>query len=328
MKIDHERLAELRRRPAFIKGRFRNPERTPAHGFREFLQWRRDPNRRRPQPKRFPVHRPGPEALEGSPARPVLTWIGHASFLLRCNGWNLLTDPVLSDRASPLSFAGPRRCTPPALSVEDLPEIHAVVISHNHYDHLDAPTVRALHRRFGDRLRWRVPLGLAQWFRRRGIRNVRELAWWEHDPEDGLDFHFVPTQHFSGRGLRDHNLTLWGGWMLDFGDFSAFFAGDTGYGSVFREIGQVFRGIDLALLPIGAYEPRWFMKPVHVSPEEAVDVHLDLGARQSVAMHWGTFVLTDEPVDEPPRRLAEALQRRNLNPDEFRVLAHGQTIEL
>ncbi len=328
MKVDRERLEELAGRPVFYKGRFRNLERTPAHGLREFLRWQRDPQRSFPRPQRFPVQEPETARLNEPAQAPRLTWLGHASFLFQYRGLNLLTDPVLSERASPLSFAGPKRTTPAALAVEELPVIHQVLISHNHYDHLDEPTVRALHRRFGDRIRWFVPLDLGDWFRRRRIRNVREMGWWQQCREQHHEVFCVPAQHFSGRGVRDRNRTLWCGWILDCGDFSLYFAGDTGYGGCFTEIGRIFRDLDLALLPIGAYEPRWFMAPVHVTPEEAVQIHVDVRARQSVAMHWGTFVLTDEPMDEPPKRLREALERRNLDAREFCVLEHGETMEV
>lgn len=324
MSIDRDRLQELARRANFHKGRYRNITRTPAHGLTDFLRWQLSPGKRFPAGRRYPLQHPSPGLLARPPRSPQLVWIGHSTFLFQHNGRNVLTDPVFGDRASPLSFAGPRRCTPPALTVEALPHIHLVLISHNHYDHLDEPSIRQLHRRFGAALRFCVPAGLGAWFRRRGIDNVVELNWWESAPlDDDAEVFCVPAQHFSGRGPFDANLSLWCGWILEIDDYRLFFAGDTGYGPVFRDIGDVFAPIDLALLPIGAYEPRWFMSGVHVSPEEAVHIHRDVGARHSVGMHWGTFVLTDEPMDEPPRRLRQALLDQGVNTHAFTVLPHG-----
>jgi L-ascorbate metabolism protein UlaG (beta-lactamase superfamily) len=255
----------------------------------------------------------------------ALTWIRHATFLAQWDGVNLLTDPHLTARASPLRFAGPLRLHPPALDFHDLPHVHAVVISHNHYDHLDETTVRRLAAQASGSPRFFVPLGLKAWFAGRGIHDVVELGWWQAAEHAGLRFTFLPVQHWSARGLGDQNRTLWGGWRID-GGRSLFFAGDTGYSRDFLEIARRLGPVDTALLPIGAYEPRWFMKVMHVNPEEAVRIHQDLQARQSLAMHWGTFVLTDEPMDEPPRRLAAALRAAGIPADRFLVLRHGETI--
>lgn len=257
----------------------------------------------------------------------ALTWIGHASFLAQWDGVNLLTDPHLTARASPLRFAGPRRLQPPALDFHHLPHIDVVVISHNHHDHLDETTVRRLAAQSSGSPRFFVPLGLKAWFAGRGIRNVVELDWWQSASHAGLRFTFTPAQHWSGRALGDWNRTLWGGWRVD-GARSLFFAGDTGYSGDFVEIARRLGPVDMALLPIGAYEPRWFMKVMHVNPEEAVRIHQDLQARQSVAMHWGTFMLADEHMDEPPRRLAAALRAEGIAPDRFLVPRHGETIRV
>jgi len=326
MTVNRERLAQLATENAWYKGRYRNPERTPKHGLADFVRWQLSPGERLPPGHEFPWHKPDAGLLNRPPAHPQLTWLGHSTFLFQWDGLNLLTDPVLSERASPFSFAGPRRFTPAPLTVEELPRIDRVLISHNHYDHLDDSTVKALHQRFGDSVCFCVPKGLKDWFAKRGISNVVELGWWQSHSFAGDDeVFFVPAQHFSGRGPRDTNKTLWGAWLLERSGHRLFFGGDTGYGSVFKTIGELFAPVDLALLPIGAYEPRWFMAPVHVGPEEAVRIHLDIGALQSVGMHWGTFVLTDEPMDEPPRLLAAELARRSLNPEAFLTLGHGET---
>lgn len=333
MDIDRKRLAEHAARPHRTNGRFRNLERTPVHGFGDFLKWQLARGRRFPRGKRFALLHPEARTLAHPSAEPQLVWLGHASFLFQFRGINILTDPVLSERASPFKRIGPKRHTPPALTVAEMPEIHRVLISHNHYDHLDEATVRQLHRRFGDALCFCIPQGLRRWFERRGIRNVVELDWWQSQnlsaqprtPSAQEEIFCLPTQHFSGRSATDSNRSLWCSWLLDFGGYRFYFAGDTGYGTVFREIGEIFGPIDLALLPIGAYDPRWFMSPVHVAPEEAVHIHRDIGARQSVAMHWGTFVLTDEPMDEPPRRLRQALADQGIEEEAFRVMHHGET---
>lgn len=325
MSIKRPRLAELVMQDSYHAGRYHNLEKTPRHGWREFLRWQQQHGWRFPKGQAFPRQKPPASLLRNPGKEPRLTWLGHASFLFQYQGISLLTDPVFSERCSPFSFVGPKRFTPSALSVDELPDIDLVVISHNHYDHLDQQSVLQLRRRFGERIHFMVPKGLAAWFRRRGIDNVTELGWWQSQPLRGLEAFFLPAQHFSGRGLRDHNDTLWGGWWLEFNDFSLYFAGDTGYGSVFSTIGEVMGAPDLALLPIGAYAPRWMMQGVHVDPADAVQIHCDIGAKQSVAMHWGTFVLTDEPMDEPPRKLRDALQQQALPATCFRVMAHGES---
>lgn len=325
MPVDRHRLADLSSQARSHGGRYRNLEPVPRHGLGDFLRWQLAPGRRFPKGKRYTLLRPDGHLLMNPPARPQLVWLGHASFLFQYRGLNLLTDPVLSDRASPFQLVGPKRYTPPALTVADMPDIDLVLISHNHYDHLDEPTVRQLYRRFGDRLCFCIPSGLRGWFEKRGIQNLMELGWWQSQVlADNQEIFCLPAQHFSGRTPTDTNSSLWCSWLLDIDGFRLYFAGDTGYGRLFRTVGELFSPIDLALLPIGAYDPRWFMAPVHVAPEEAVSIHQDIGARQSVAMHWGTFVLTDEPMDEPPRRLRAALERQGLNQSEFRVMQHGE----
>lgn len=325
MTVDRQRLAELAGRPHRQGARYRNLQAVSPHGLADFLRWQAQTGGRFPPLRRFPLAPLDRERIHHPGTQPQLTWIGHASFLFQYQGINLLTDPVFSERCSPVGFLGPKRGTPPALTVETLPEIHRVLISHNHYDHLDRPTVLELHHRFGDRLRFYVPKGLAAWFRREGIDNLVELDWYQSDDGDPVETFCLPAQHFSGRGPLDRNRTLWCGWRLHFSDFSLYFAGDTGYGPIFRDMAEVLGPVDLALLPIGAYAPRWFMAPVHINPDEAVHIHRDIEARQSIAMHWGTFVLTDEPMTEPPERLRNALREQQVPAADFRVMAHGET---
>ena len=255
----------------------------------------------------------------------ALTWIGHATFLLQLDGLNILTDAHLTERASPFGFTGPARVVPPAIALHELPHVHAVVISHNHYDHLDLGSVKHLSRQAGGSPTFFVPLGLRAWFAGHGMHRVVELDWWDRAEHAGLAFHLVPVQHWSARTPFDRDRTLWGGWIIEHPRLRFFFAGDTGYSRDFEEIAARFPRIDLAALPIGAYEPRWFMQVMHVNPEEAVRIHQDLRARYSVAMHWGTFILTDEPLDEPPHRLASARRAAGIASEHFFLMQHGET---
>jgi N-acyl-phosphatidylethanolamine-hydrolysing phospholipase D len=276
----------------------------------------------------FELAKPDLNFLAANRAQPTLTWIGHATLLLQINGMNILTDPHLTERASPLRFAGPKRLVPPAISLEALPHIDIVVISHNHYDHLDAQTVEGLNAQPGGPPQFFVPLGLKPWFAEHGIGNVVELDWWELREHRGLKIHLLPVQHWSARTPFDRNQTLWGSWLLEHPRFKFFFTGDSGYSLDFRDIARRFGPIDLAAIPIGAYEPRWFMKTMHVNPEEAVKIHQDLRATYSVAMHWGTFRLTDETLDEPPKRLAAALTAAGIPTERFFTMRHGETRKL
>ena len=274
------------------------------------------------------VLKPDVAFLKANGSEATVTWIGHATLLLQLTGLNILTDPHFGEYASPFSFAGPRREVALPLTLAELPHIDIVVISHNHYDHLDRETVEALNAQPGGPPRFFVPLGLKAWFHAEGIDNVTELDWWDHRRERGLAVQLVPTQHWSGRVLADRNKTLWGGWVIEAPGFRFFFAGDTGYSPDFRDIGERFGSFDLAALPIGAYEPRWFMRTQHVSPEDAVQIHRDLHARHSVAIHWGTFQLSDEPLDNPPRKLAQALAAAHIPSGQFFVMRHGETRRL
>ncbi|NJP44250.1 hypothetical protein HCN08_12690 [Streptomyces sp. PRB2-1] len=269
--------------------------RTLLHALRECII--RPPAHTLRQIPLLPVH-PGPLPAP-RPGTIALTWAGHASWILRLGGLTVLTDPVWSRRIP----ATPARITPVGVPWQDLPPIDAVVISHNHYDHLDAPTLRRLPRD----TTLLVPAGLAPWCRRRGFTRVTELDWWEATEISGVRFDFVPAHHWSRRSLTDTCRSLWGGWVLtEPGGLKLYFAGDTGYGECFTQIGRAHPGIDLALLPIGAYAPRRLLRSVHIDPEEAVRAFLDLGAAAMAPMHWATFLLSGEPPLEPLTRLRAA----------------------
>ncbi|NIR52743.1 MBL fold metallo-hydrolase [candidate division KSB1 bacterium] len=309
---------------------FRNPYNRADRGFGEFLLWQlgRGPDEPQPiPPERIPEYQPkivqpDIEVLKKPDfAKIQITWIGHASFLVQVAGVNVLTDPIFSERCSPFSFVGPKRFAPPGIKFEDLPKIHTVVISHNHYDHLDEATIE----RLGNESRFFVPLGLAEWFRDRGITNVVELDWWQSASFSDLNFHCVPAQHFSGRTPFDRNATLWAGWVIESKIGNIFFAGDTGYSPHFQEIGARFQPIKVTMIPIGAYSPRWFMGPVHVNPPEAVRVHQDVRSQLSIGMHWGTFKLSDEPPAEAPIYLQEALEKAGVDSESFIVMKFGET---
>jgi N-acyl-phosphatidylethanolamine-hydrolysing phospholipase D len=280
--------------------------------------WRRLRASLVPRPGAAPVVPFDPRALERNPA---VTWIGHATFYVRIDGAAFLTDPIFSERASPFSFAGPRRLVPPGVPLDALPRLDFALLSHDHYDHTDLPTVRRLARRG---VPFVVPTGLGNLVREAGGRVAAELGWWQAARIAGVTVTCVPARHFSGRGLVDRNRRLWAGFVVA-GETRRFYhPGDTALFDGFTEIGHRVGPIDLACLPIGAYEPRAIMGPIHLNPEEAVRAALDLDARAVAAMHFGTFDLADEPVDEPPGRFLAEARTRGLGERAF-VMAIGET---
>jgi N-acyl-phosphatidylethanolamine-hydrolysing phospholipase D len=318
-------------------GGFRNPwpGSTPK-GFADLLRWtgERLADRVRgrgpaPAPE-FPLARPAfiaPRATDGALRA---TWVGHSTVLLQLGDVNVLTDPVWSERASPFSWAGPKRQVPAAFPIASLPPVDVILLSHDHYDHLDAATVRLLAETHPD-ARWITTLGVGARLLGMGVRQVVELDWGDETSAGGAQIACTPAQHFSGRTPTDRDSTLWGGFALRAAGWRAFYAGDTGYHPVFAEIARLHGPFDLALMPIGAYAPRWFMRPVHMDADEAVAAVSDLlsahaGHRSAMLpIHWGTFRLTDEPMDEPPRRAADAWAVRGLPSDDFWLLRHGET---
>lgn len=318
----------------------------------EILRWRWQAWRAgHPKPLQTPIPVVRPDlafihanARAGLLMHPAATWIGHITVLLQVGGLNILTDPVFSERCFPVQWAGPKRHTPPGLSLAELPHIDVVLLSHNHYDHLDEGSMRGLKEQAGGAPLVICPLGHKHWFARRGMHRVVELDWWDTHVLDATErsaripVTLTPAQHWSARTATDALRSLWGSFVLRSPDCHVFFAGDTAYSKDFIDIRQHFApehtpekggGFDLALLPIGAYEPRWFMKDQHVNPEESVQIFHDLGCKRAMAVHWGTFQLTDEALDEPPRALAQALARAGWVPHQpeegFRVLAVGET---
>jgi L-ascorbate metabolism protein UlaG (beta-lactamase superfamily) len=305
--------------------RFTNIDGSEPQPLSSVLRWavvdrvlgRRQPDSR---PGHTPRIMPDLEALKlppqaGHGAR--LTWIGHASWLVQLDGVSLLIDPIFSDKVGPVT----RRQVPPALTVAQLPSIDAQLVTHNHFDHLDLPSLKAVRRPVI------AGLGLARFFARHGL-DCSELEWWGQSRVGAVTVRFVPSQHWSRRGLSDTNETLWGGFVIEGSSARVYHSGDTAYFDGFSEIGRRVGPIDAALLPIGAYDPEWFMGKQHMNPEEAVRAYKDLGARELLAMHWGTFRLTDEPLDEPPVRLEAEWQRQGFDPARCHVLPIGGSLDV
>jgi len=254
-----------------------------------------------------------------------VTWLGHASFLIQGGGISLLIDPVFSDFCAPFSISSLRRRVPPPCSIDDLPQIDAVLLTHGHYDHLDLPTLR----RLGMNMRIIIAEGHAAWLRGKGFRKVSELAWHECDEIfPGIRLTSTPAQHFTARSPFDRNRGHWCGWIIEGAGCQLWHAGDSGYCPAFKEIGERYGPADFAMIPIGAYQPRAIMRPMHLNPEEAVQVFLDAGCRRAVAMHWGTFRLTDEPMGEPPILLEMALRQRSLPREVFQLIQVGDQLDV
>jgi N-acyl-phosphatidylethanolamine-hydrolysing phospholipase D len=317
------------------EGGFRNPWGELEHGLGDFLRWRRERSlaARPVDPPRGSLPRATPEFATPRAARGRLsvTWVGHSTLLLQMGTKNILTDPMWSEYAAPLPGLGPRRWAPPGIDLETLPPIDIVLQSHDHYDHLDDRTVRRIAVAH-PRAQWVTTLGLARWIAGRGVARVTELDWWAAIEIDGLEITCAPAQHFSGRGLFDRWRTLWASFAIRAGDQRVYFGGDSGYHPEYTAIGERLGPFDLTLLPIGAYDPRWFMRVVHMDPEEAVRAFRDLNARPTnghhpvmVPMHWGTFKLTDEPLLEPPARARAEWERTGGSPDDLWILPHGGT---
>src|SRR5215471_2613476 len=300
--------------------RFYNPNAPQSRGFRDALRWKLT-SQPEPSPRFVADVDPPtpPRRVEGSGLR--TTFVNHSTVLLQQRGCNILTDPIWSERASPVSWAGPRRRRIPGVSWQDLPCIDAVLISHNHYDHLDLPTLRRLAAR-GEST-FVVPTRVARLLRSARIGPVHELDWGESLSLSGVTVHCVPALHFSSRGIYDRNMTLWCGYVIESQGRLVYFAGDTAFGSHFAQIREKFGSPRLALLPIGAYLPRWFMSPVHMAPDQAVRAHAILGANTSIAIHHGTFQLADEGIDTPRRQLLACARD-----DSFLALQNGQFADI
>lgn len=305
------------------KKRFVNPSGVEAKSFWDVLKWKTSTT-----PTEWPESLPKEYNFENkkdiNDTQIAVTFINHSSFLLQFNDLNILTDPVFSKRVSPISWAGPKRVREPGMSFKELPRIDIVIVSHNHYDHLDVESLKILNQKFTPI--FLIPVGDAKLLKSYGITNFKELHWWQTALfSDDLRICFTPSQHFSNRGLFDKDKSLWGSYMLSYKGKNVYFGGDTGYSNHFKKIAKHFKNISLSLLPIGAYEPRWFMRDVHTNPKDAVIAHKDLNSKLSIGMHFGTFQLTDEGINDPVYDLKDALKKQNLSTEEFITLGVGQT---
>ena len=335
-----EWLAELRALPANLRGgpghrgarsdhfdgnQFFNPGGRAGKDWEEWWRWMRT---RTPTPwplwrgRQIEANLPGNVAA----GEVVVTFINHMTCLIQFANLNILTDPVYSSRASPVQWAGPRRVHPPGVRFEQLPRIDLVFVSHSHYDHMDLPTLKRLARAQTPSPLFVTGLGNAAFLREQGIANVLELDWWGQAILPQAVLMFTPALHWSSRGLGGRNRTLWGGLWIQAGDRTVYFSGDTGYSPLFSQLRQARGAPDMALLPIGAYEPRWFMCDQHMNPDEAVRAHVELGARTSVGTHFGCFQLSDEGIDEPVLAVDRARRERGVDPVSFHAPRPGETL--
>jgi N-acyl-phosphatidylethanolamine-hydrolysing phospholipase D len=285
------------------------------------------------RPERVPRQTVDVAYLQSNRTDTTATWLGHATMLWQIGGKNILVDPIFSERASPVSFVGPQRLTPLPMRLDQLPHIDAVVVSHNHYDHLDRPTVLALQQQKGGAPLFIVPLGISDWLNREGITTVHGLDWWQHhilgDAGSGeVKVSLVPAQHWSARGMADRHESLWGGFVVQHKGYAMYYSGDTGYSKDFADIAAKFGKFDFAQIPVGCYEPRWFMGSQHVNEPEAIQIHRDVGSQLSVGVHWGTFRLCDDPIDQVLDEFPKAAKAAGLKDGEFVLPALGQTFVL
>lgn len=315
-------------------GTFQNNYITREVTDKSFLDFMKFATSDRPEPLAQPSVQLDSELLKTDAPQARVTWLGHSAFLIQLDTINILTDPQFSEYASPVQWTGPKRYTPMKFEISDLPQIHYIIVSHDHYDHLDEDSFEALFDHHSNK-KWIAPkvlagLGMKEWFEDEDIHTAIDLDWWQERkfPTDSLSIWAVPVQHWSKRSLSDTHSRLWCGFVIQWKGKQIYFGGDQGYSKDTQDVGKVFGSMDLSLLPIGAYEPRWFMKNVHANPTEAIQMHQDLKSKLSLGMHWGTFVLTLEPVSEPPMKLSKELFEQKISRQSFRVLKHHQSLDL
>lgn len=302
--------------------KFSNPGNVQAKGLKDVIKWARN---REPG-----IWKEIKEITTAVPSENVpddkirVTFINHSSFLIQSDSLNILTDPVWSERASPVSFAGPKRMVPPGVLMEDLPKIDIILLTHNHYDHLDIHALKEINKQHSPKIY--CPLGVGKYLKRKGIDEVHEMDWWDEIRiKEDLVLLCTPAQHFSGRGMFDRDKTLWCGFALVKPEGSIYYSGDTGYGAFFSEIVQKISPVKLSFLPIGAYKPAWFMGPIHTSPADAVRIHREIHSERSIPMHFGTFPLADDSQDDPVTDLKAAMKAEGLSEYEFIILFNGET---
>lgn len=302
--------------------KFFTPNAPPERGFRSLLRWMLTRTQARWTPELRSQTSIPPSIVDGSNL--LVTFVNHSTVLIQTEGVNILTDPIWSERASPVSFAGPRRFSHPGVEFDRLPPIHIILLSHNHYDHMDSPTLRRLQREHAPRVY--AALGNDRDLEPIGMKRPRILDWWQSDRySENITIHCAPSQHFSGRSFADRDRALWCSWVIETPGGLIYFGGDTGFGPHFREIKNRFQQFRLAFLPIGAYAPRWFMGPVHIDPDEAAQAHQILDPAMSIGIHHETFSLADEPQYEPRERIEKLARERRLN---FIVPRNGDAIRV
>lgn len=300
---------------------FSNPTGLKAKGLGDVLQWML---KRKQGPWKENKEIPFGDKPVSTSDELRITYVNHSTFLIQVAGINILTDPVWSERTSPFQFAGPKRMRPPGIKFEDLPKIDVVLLSHNHYDHLDLPVMRKIYQLHKPKIV--APLGVKAFLEQNNISGHGDLDWWDEITlNNSLKVQAVPAQHFSGRGTFDRDATLWCGYVIKRKEGNIYFVGDTGYNEkTFKEIGERCAPITVALVPIGAYKPQWFMSPIHCSPEEAVKIHLEVKAKVSIADHYGTFPLADDGEDDPKVELIKAMEKLNVPNEQFLLLKEGR----
>ncbi len=302
--------------------RFMNPGGVKAKGFKDLWKWMRTRERGKWEEKMDIQPGPPPESRvtrEGV----AVTFVNHSTFLIQFQGLNILTDPIWSKRASPFPFAGPRRMRPPGIRFEDLPSIDIILLTHNHYDHLDIKVMKKLWDKFHPAIY--CTLGVSPFLRKHGIERATEMDWWDESKFNAdLKILCTPAQHFSGRGMYDRDRTLWSGFAMLTGNGNIYYTGDTGYGDFFNEIRAKIAPVRLSFIPIGAYKPAWFMGPIHTGPAEAIRIHQEMESQLSIAMHFGTFPLADDSENDPQNELQRLIQEGALTHGSFLVLEEGK----
>ena len=305
--------------------RFQNPSRRSAKGSSDGMKYmkERNPGPWKKNYETFVREETLPDRVAIDEVK--ITFVNHSTFLIQYGGLNILTDPIWSYRCSPFQFAGPHRMRPPGVKFEDLPQIDLVLLSHNHYDHFDTNTNKDLIKKFNPR--YIVPLGMKSSLIKLGAKEVEELDWFQETSVGKMTVMPTPANHFSSRGLFDRNTTLWCGFLMQFNMHKLYFVGDTGYGSNFKEFGDKYGPIDLCLIPIGAYQPEWFMGPIHISPAQALQVHHDIQSKQSIAKHFGTFPLADDGMFIAQNALKKTMKEEGFDPDGFIIPDEGYSYD-
>ena len=301
--------------------KFKNLSGRPANGFKDVSKYvsKREPDKWSYVRDTEATTRQVPPAEEG---RIQYTFINHSTFLIQVDGINILTDPIWSKRCSPVQFAGPTRMRPPGIAFENLPDIDLVLLTHNHYDHLDKLTVKRLIRKHNPS--FIVPLGLVPLIKKYGSQKVEALDWWQETVFKELVIKATPANHFSSRGLFDRDKTLWAGYIIEGQSKKLYYAGDSGYSDIFKEIGKREGSFDLSFIPIGAYLPKWFMSPIHISPDQSIQVHRDVKSKKSVAMHFGTFPLADDNPQRSKSELVKYRMQAGIAPEDFLIPKEGK----